>query len=348
MSRVGPVGRLSRTVDHAIRWRLGRIPVHAGAADGAPDEVEAFWASSRVLDPAEVTATPVTARRGRGRGGARLLDVDAASSGPGDHPGSRRVGGRIALHPDPAAPVVLLLHGYAAPGPVYEDWQTRLLLRRGLSSARIELPFHMRRRIPGRAAGAGFFSRDPAHTCAVLRQATEDAAAVVAWIRREVTPTVGVLGFSLGGLVGCLLGAHVGLDSLVAVTPPCDLPELTLERSPVRLRRELGLVTGGGGPWGTDAISARAALDLAMAPVIPRLLTPRTPGAQITMVAAELDLIVGDTPVRDLAAAWGAECWSYGHGHVTVMTARGITGRIHERMRRDLGGTAGAADAIAG
>lgn len=348
MGRVGPLGRLSRGVDHAIRWRLGMIGVDQAGAAGDPGGVEAFWTSSRVLDPAAVSARPVPPR-GLSRGAARLLDLEAESSGSGDHPGSRRVHGRVALHPDPAAPVVLLLHGYAAPSPIYEDWQTRLLLRRGLSAARIELPYHMRRRIPGRAAGFGFFSRDPAHTRAALRQATEDAAAVVAWLRREVTETVGVLGFSLGGLVGCLLGAHVALDSLVAVTPPCDLPELTLVRSPARLRRELGLVPGGGGPWGADAGSARAALDLALAPVVPRLLSPRTPGSLITLVAAELDLIVGDAPVRDLAAAWGADCWSYGHGHVTVMTARGLTGRIHERMRLDLGAPrAGTAGAIAG
>jgi dienelactone hydrolase len=344
---MGPVGRLSRTVDHAVRWRLGLIGVHSGlAAPAAYDSAGAFWAASRVLDPEPVTGRPMADRRGSGS--TRLVDISAASSGPGDHPGSRSVSGRLALHPDPGAPVVLLLHGYAAPSPFYEDHHMRLLLRRGLSAARIDLPFHLNRRIPGRGAGSGFFSSDPAHTCAVLRQAAEDAAAVVAWLRREVSPAVGLLGFSLGGLVGCLLAAHVRLDSLVSVTPPCDLAELTLERSPVRLRRELGVVAGGGGPWGTDALAARAALDLAMAPVIPRLLSPRTPGERITLVAAEHDLIVGDAPVRELAAAWGAQCWAYGHGHVTVMTARGLTTRIHDRLRRDLAAGPAGSGAIAG
>jgi dienelactone hydrolase len=347
VNRVGPVGRLSRTVDHAVRWRLGLIAVHEGPVAPAPhDGVEAFWAASRMLDPVPVTGRPMAQRKGWGT--ARLVDISGTSSGPGDHPGSRSFSGRVALHPDPGAPVVLLLHGYAAPGPIYEDHHMRLLLRRGLSAARIDLPFHLSRRIPGRGAGYGFFGSDPAHTCAVLRQAAEDAAAVVAWLRREVTPAVGVLGFSLGGLVGCLLAAHARLDSLVAVTPPCDLAELTLERSPVRLRRELGVVAGGGGPWGSDAVAARAALDLAMAPVIPRLLTPRTPADRITLVAAEHDLIVGDAPVRELAAAWGAQCWAYGHGHVTVMTARGLTARIHDRLRGDLAVGPAGSGAIAG
>jgi dienelactone hydrolase len=347
VNRVGPLGRLSRSVDHAVRWRLGLIGMHAGAAGQATHEgVEAFWAASRMLDPVPVTGRPMAARKAWGT--ARLVDISGASSGPGDHPGSSSFSGRVALHPDPGAPVVLLLHGYAALSPIYEDLHMRLLLRRGLSAARIDLPFHLHRRIPGRGAGFGFFGSDPAHTCAVLRQAAEDAAAAVTWLRREVTPAVGVLGFSLGGLVGCLLAANARLESLVSVTPPCDLAELTLVRSPARLRRELGVAGGGGGPWGSDAVAARAALDQAMAPVIPRLLTPRTPAERITLVAAEHDLIVGHAPVRELAAAWGAHCWAYGHGHVTVMTARGITSRIHERLGRDLAGGPATSRAIAG
>ncbi|HEX6493079.1 MAG TPA: hypothetical protein VF112_06175 [Candidatus Dormibacteraeota bacterium] len=347
MQRIGPVGRLSRGVDHAVRWRLGRIGVHSGPGPLAShDGVEAFWAASRVLDPAPVTAHP--ARRRRGRNGGHVLDIVAPSSGPCERPDGGRVLGRVTIHPRPGAPVVLLLHGYAAPSPVYEEYQTRLLLRRGLSAARIELPFHMHRRTPRHGAGHGFFGSEPAHTCAVLRQATEDAAAVVAWLRRELTPAVGALGFSLGGLVGCLLASHVALESLVAVTPPCDLADLTLERSPARLRRQLGVRAGGGGPWGIDAVAARAVLDRLMAPVTPRLLVPRTAGERVTLISADHDLIVGDAPVRALADAWGTECWSYGHGHVTVMTARGITARIHERLCRDLAVAPAPSGAVAG
>jgi dienelactone hydrolase len=335
MTRVGPVGRLSRTVDHAVRWRLGLIPMASAAEATAPEGgVEAFWEASRVGEPAPVTAAPLARRRAWGT--TRLVDLRGSSAGPGHHAGARELFGRVAIHPSPGAPVVLLLHGYAAPNPFYEDYQMRLLLRRGMSAARLELPFHMRRRVPGRGAGSGFFSSNPAHTCAVFRQATEDAAALVAWLRQEVSPSVGVLGFSLGGLVGCLLAARVGVESLVSVTPPCDLAELTLERSPARVRRELGVVPGGGGPWGDDAVAARAALEAVLAPVTPRLLRPRTLGDRITLIAAEHDLIVGDRPVRELAESWGAECWAYGHGHVTVMTARGLSSRIRERLGRDL------------
>jgi hypothetical protein len=97
------------------------------------------------------------------------------------------------------------------------------------------------------------------------------------------------------------------------------------------------VVSGGLGPWGGDLAAARAALGAALAPVTPRLLGLRTPSHRVTLVAATHDLIVGETPVRELAAAWTSECWGYGHGHVTVMAARGLSARIRERLCRDLG-----------
>jgi dienelactone hydrolase len=227
--------------------------------------------------------------------------------------------------------------------PTYEDWHAWRLLRRGAHAARVDLPFHMSRRVPGQRSGDGFFSTDLDHDRDVFRQAVEDAAAVVAWARREVTSRVAVLGFSLGGLVACLLAAVVPLDAVVAVTPPCDLAETMLERSPSRIRRQLGLVGGSGGPWGTDAAAARGVLDAALAPVTPRLLHPVTDPARIAVVCAEYDGIVGAGPVRQLATAWGAELLEYRHGHISVMSARGITRRLHDRLLRSTPVTAPAA-----
>jgi hypothetical protein len=120
------------------------------------------------------------------------------------------------------------------------------------------------------------------------------------------------------------------------VTPPCDLADVVLRRSPPRIRRRLGLHEGGGGPWGADALAAHEALAAAMAPVTPHLLTPRTPAERITLVVADNDGIVGAQAVRALADAWGAHLLAYPHGHVTVMAARGITSRLHDRLVADL------------
>lgn len=333
--RAGGAGAVGRAADALVRWRLGLIRYHQHVTPTEAEEAAEFWRRSRVGQPAALAAEPVPPGRVR-----RLpaLDLRGPSSGPGDHPGARELRARAHLRPGapPGTPLVLLLHGYAAAVPTYEEHHARLLLRRGLHAARLDLPYHLRRKPPGSGTGAGFFSSDPRRTAAMLRQATEDAAAVVAWARAELGGPVGVLGFSLGGLVACLLAAEVPLDSVVAVTPPVDLADVVLRRSPARTRRRLGLVGGGGGPWGADLEAAHALLAEAMAPVTPHLLDPLTPGGRITLVAADNDGIVGAAAVHALAATWGTALLSYPHGHVTVMTARGITARLHDRLAADL------------
>jgi hypothetical protein len=111
-----------------------------------------------------------------------------------------------------------------------------------------------------------------------------------------------------------------------------------LRRSPLRVRRRLGLLDGRGGPWGNDLGAAHALLSTEMAPVTPHLLTPVALGARITLVAADNDGIVGAAAVRALAATWDASLLAYPHGHVTVMTARGITALLHDRLAADLHG----------
>jgi len=331
---LGIRSRLLRAADAAVLWRLGLIAI----APGEPPQLvaadpEEFWAASRVGEPETVVAQPA---RGHDSAGARWLDLRAPSRGPGEHAGARELHARAVIHPDAQAPFVLVLHGYAVPHPWYEERLMRFLLRRGLSAARLELPFHLRRRVPRSGPGSGFFSSDIERTAAVLRQAVEDAAAVVAWARRELGPTAGVLGVSLGGLVAGLLAARVRLQSAVLVTPASDLVEVIVERAPRRIRRRLDLVDGRGGPWAADTLTAHRLLDAALAPLVLRRLIPRTPGNRMTIVAAEYDVIVGAEPVRALAAAWGAECWVYPRGHITVLSARGLVPRLAERLARDL------------
>jgi pimeloyl-ACP methyl ester carboxylesterase len=248
---------------------------------------------------------------------------------------------RLALHPDPDAPVVLILHGYAVPAPWWEEFQMQQLLRRGMSAVRLDLPFHLSRRVPREAPGSGFFSTDLVRTQAVVCQAVEDAAAVVGWLREEIGSPVGVFGVSLGGLVGSLLAANVTLQSAMLVIPACDLVDIILELAPPRLRRRLDTADGRGGRWAGAAVEARPVLEATLAPITPRLLTPLTDPSRIAVVAADHDVIVGARAVRQLAAAWGCECWSFGNGHITVITARGLMRRAHARLESDLlGGTA--------
>jgi hypothetical protein len=341
--------RLSRAVDGAVLWRLGLIAVASTSTDGGGiADPASFWAASRVEDPAPLTARLVRAPSPWARlipRAARptFIDLYGPSQGPGEHWGATNLRARLALHPDPGAPFVLVLHGYAVPAPWYEERQMQLLTRKGFSVGRLDMPFHLSRRIPRHAPGSGFFSTDPERTLAVISQAAEDAAAVMAWVRDELGVPVGVHGVSLGGLVGGLLAATVPLQSAILITPPCDLAEIMLELAPLRLRRELDLLDGRGGPWGVDAAAARAHLNERLGPVTLRRLAPRTSPERIVVVVADHDRIVGAGPVREMAEAWGVDMWQYGLGHVTLIAARGLQARVHSRLAHDLGASGAVA-----
>lgn len=317
-------------LDTAVLWRLGALRYEtAGDLQRDPVPPQAFWDASRVHHPAAVEAAGGWQHRD-----SRELRLEAISSGPGDHPGARKLIATAHLRPDlgPDAPMVLMLHGYAVPMPFWDAVQARRLRRLGAHSARLDLPFHLRRRMPSLGSGDGFFGTDPDRIRGTIRQSVEDAAAIVAWARAEVTPAVAVLGVSLGGLVACLLAAQLELDSVLAVAPLCDPPSTFLENMPPNLARRVGLTRTSGGAWGADRADARAMLDAALAPLVPRNFVPRTKPENITLVRPQLDRIVGPQPIAELAAAWGTELWDYPYGHITVMNARGVGSRIRHRL----------------
>jgi pimeloyl-ACP methyl ester carboxylesterase len=322
--------RAFRGIDSAMLWRLGAMRYEmAGALVRDPASPQEFWDASRVHNPAPVAATAEWQHRR-----SRELRLEGPSSGPGDHPGSSKLiaTAQINSYAAPEAPLILIVHGFAVPNVFWDALMARRLRARGAHSILIDLPFHLRRRVPGRNSGDGFFGSDPARIRATVQQSVEDAAALVGWARANITPTVAVMGVSLGGLIASLLAAQVRLDCAVLVAPLCDPPTTFLENMPHNLARRLGLTATSGGAWGEDRAQARAMLEATLAPLVPRYLVPRTPPENITLVRPELDLIVGPQPIADLAAAWGVEMWDYRQGHITVMNAPGIASRIRDRL----------------
>jgi pimeloyl-ACP methyl ester carboxylesterase len=160
----------------------------------------------------------------------------------------------------------------------------------------------------------------------------EDAAAIIAWARAEVSPSVSVVGVSLGGLIATQLAAQLELDRVIAVAPFCDPAATLSQRPPTPSLRHLGMIGDYSGSWGSDRAGAGLFLQSTLAPLVARNLTPpRTPGNRITLVRAMQDLVVGPDPVTELADAWQTDLWTYPHGHMTVMSAHGIARRITER-----------------
>jgi len=319
-------------LDTWVVVRLGLVEVekHEGLSL-APADPQEFWRQSRVGDPAPLrVVADLAAAEGRGW---RELELTGPSDGPGVHPGSRRVYATAHVRrSDKPAPMVILVHGFAIPFTGYDRWEAWKLRRAGAHTVRIDLPFHLRRRIPGKPSGAEYFSIDLERMRGVVRQSVEDVAALVAWARREVTSQVVVFGVSLGGLISALLAAQIELDGLVAAAPLAD-PALSFTTNPPSIvQRRMGMLGDGEAYWGPNPDSARRAIGGGLAAITPRVFPPRTPGERITIVRPTLDRIVGPGPMLELAQAWGAELWDYEHGHITVMNAHGLSARIRARL----------------
>lgn len=105
---------------------------------------------------------------------------------------------------------LLVLHGIWREDTEFEDKLCREFAREGVSCALLTLPFHWERKIPGAPSGAYFLSGDPLWTSAAFRQAVVDARGVLSLLRGRGVP-VGIIGFSLGGIVAHIL---MGLEQV--------------------------------------------------------------------------------------------------------------------------------------
>ncbi len=328
------IGTISTILDRMVHVRLTAVGLtRPQVIDRIPADPAEFWANTRVHDPRPIRINREWDSIGSPRW--RELELDGDSEGPGGHWGSRHViaTAHVGRAPGPA-PFVLMLHGYAVPQTTYDRWFAKQMRLRGAHTARLDLPLHLRRTLPGQRSGDGYFSLDPAHIRAVVGQSVEDAAAVIAWARAEVSPNVSVVGVSLGGLIATLLAAQLDLDRVIAVAPFCDPATTLSQRPPTPSLRHLGMIGTYSGSWAPDRAGAGRFLQATLAPLVARNFTPRTPGDRITLVRAMQDLVVGPDPVTELATAWNTELWTYPHGHMTVMSASGIARRIADRATR--------------
>ena len=111
---------------------------------------------------------------------------------------------RVFRHREPR-PAVVLIHGYLGGQQAFEEkaWPTRWLFDElGLDLAFFVLPFHgPRRRKDGPPA---FPSSDPRVTVEGFRQAVTDLRDLIHWLRTTGSPSVGVMGMSLGGYTTAL------------------------------------------------------------------------------------------------------------------------------------------------
>jgi dienelactone hydrolase len=144
--------------------------------------------------------------------GVEVERLAFASHAPFGIPANDRVPVRF-YRPAGRPPVasLLVLHGIWRQDQDFEDRLCRDLARHGVSCALLSLPFHWERAPAGSASGAYFMSGNPVWTSAAFRQALIDGRAVLGLLRGRGVP-VGVLGFSLGGIIAHILMALERVD----------------------------------------------------------------------------------------------------------------------------------------
>ncbi|MEO6773232.1 MAG: alpha/beta hydrolase family protein [Kofleriaceae bacterium] len=186
------------------------------------------------------------------------------------------------------------------------------LLSRGIAAVLLENPFYGVRRPRGQI---GPVLRTVEDQFAMNLATVDEARALLAWLRREGFPRVGVTGFSQGGMMAAFAGALT--DFPVACVPRCAGDRAL----PIFLDSALASSVD----WrrlARDAGSESAARDQfarCLAPVCVSRHAPPLAPAGAVIVASRHDGFVPVAEARALHAHWaGSELRMFDTGHVTA------------------------------
>jgi dienelactone hydrolase len=213
-------------------------------------------------------------------------------------------------------PTVILLHGWNAQTAYRTLFPhlARRLVRRGVNVAMFQLPYHCRRK-PRRGKGAArnFLSGDLVHVAQAARQSLADARALIAWLKQQGSPRIGLWGISLGGwLSGMLACMEPQVDFAVLMTPVARMDRLIAEAhfcAPIR--RSLA-----GVKLRLDSMNLSAH-------------RPKVAPENILVVASQHDLFAPVETIEELCEAWGvSELWHLRHGHISVLMSMPVMERV--------------------
>jgi dienelactone hydrolase len=211
-------------------------------------------------------------------------------------------------------PTVILLHGWNAQLAYRTLFPhlARRLVKRGVNTLMFELPYHGQRKPRGKGAVNNFLSGDLVHVTQAVHQAVADARTLVAWLKEQGCPRIGLWGISLGAwLSGLLACSEARVDFAVLMTPVSRMDRVIAELDfCAPIRRSLR--------------GAKPRLDSLN-------LTTRQPKLalkDILVVASEHDLFAPIATVEELCETWGGpELWRIKHGHISVLLSRPVMER---------------------
>ena len=197
------------------------------------------------------------------------------------------------------------------------------LQRRGINVVVPVLPLHGAR-ASGRVRGEDLMTIDLVDSMHGMAQATWDQRRVIRWLRETQGATsVGVIGYSLGGLVASLVSClEDDLACVIAGIPVVDLPELFRRHSPPAIAR-LADAHGVLGPEAEDAHRV----------VSPLAMQCRVPFDRRYIFAGLGDRMSTFGQARRLWLHWDRPALAaYGGGHVGFFWSRAVRAFVDEAL----------------
>ena len=212
-------------------------------------------------------------------------------------------------------PTVLLLHGWndATNHYVLFPRLAAQFNRNGFNAATLEAPFHFQRRPRQLGAWSNFLCPDILRTVEAVRQTVSETRAFAEWLRQQGCPAVGLMGVSLGGWLAGLTVCHDALFSCAVLLVPVARLD--------RLLEEAAFCRGIRLAWKGRRVAAGKLNLTEVRPAIPR--------QNILLIEAVHDLFVPAESMEELWRAWDQpDIWRLRHGHISVLAAPGLHGRI--------------------
>jgi len=219
---------------------------------------------------------------------------------------------QIVVHATPAGigrrGTVLLVPPWKIARPGLVRGYRRLLARVGFDVWLVCPPHHLERAAPGTRSGEAFISLDLARFRATFEQFVVELRTCVALAAKR--GPVGLIGLSLGGLIGAFAATSPERLDFVAVIAPAHLALTLAETGIGRRYRHLAALAG-------SALPDNSGIAEVLAPFDPGA---RAPTARNIFVAVGLhDRIVPAAGPLALARAWDVRPALYSRGHMSLL-----------------------------
>jgi dienelactone hydrolase len=212
-------------------------------------------------------------------------------------------------------PTVLLLHGWNDKlNPHYRFPSLAAQFNRhGFNAATLEAPFHFQRRPRQLGAWGNFLCPDILRTVEASRQAVAEMRAFAEWLRQQGCPAVGLLGVSLSGWLAGLAVCHDARFACAALLTPVSRLDRMVDEA--AFCRGIRFVLDGKSVF-TGKLNLKES-------------RPAMPKENVLLIEAVHDLLVPADTMEELWRAWDQpEIWRLRHGHISILVAPGLGGRI--------------------